>query len=195
MAPRKFNVIIWLVKAAELEDVRKCCLERLAGLRFDLIYSLPYAMCLSTVSEIMSTLNIEDDQSIIATSRFSSIGVAEPEELAEVQKRVAEFVRKTPVTVDVWQELAPDYVERATKKAKASIAATFTDLSKKPSNSFTLLVVSNDRLPLLELLTIPLSKSMKVPTEGEVVQLRFDVTAEGRKISTKLMFSALETLE
>ena len=195
MAPRKFNVIIWLVKAAELDDVKRCCLERLAGLRFDLIYSLPYAMCLSTVSEIMSTLNIEDDQSIIATSRFSSIGVAEPEELAEMQRRVTEFVKKTPITVDVWQEVAPEYVERATKKAKASISATFMELSKKASNSFSLLVISNDRLPLLELLTIPLNKGLKIPTEGEVVQFRFDVSVEGRKISTKLMFSALETAE
>jgi hypothetical protein len=195
MPPRKFNVIIWLVKAAELDDVKKCCLEKLAGLRFDLIYSLPYAMCLNTVSEIMTSLEIEDDQSIIATSRFSSIGVASPEELEVMLKKVADFVKKTPITVDVWQEVAPDYVEPAIKKAKNSIAATFMDLSKKPSSSLSLLVISNDRLPLLELLTIPLNKGLRVPLPGELVQLRFEVQTEGRKVHAKLVYARHEALE
>lgn len=194
MPPRKINVIVWLVKAAELEDVHKCCLNKLIGLRFDLIYSLPYAMCLNTVSEIMSTLEIEDDQSIVATSRFSSIGLIPGEEMALLQKRVADFVKETSITVDVWQEVAPDFVDLAVHKATTSLASTFIELAKKPSSFFNLMVINNDRLPLLELLTIPLNKGLKIPQEGEVVQLRFEVQLEGKKINVKLVYAALESM-
>jgi hypothetical protein len=193
MPSKKFNVVVWLVKAAELEDIHKCCLTKLVGLRFDLIYSLPYAMCLNTVSEIMSTLEIEDDQNIVATSRFSSIGLVSPNEMALLQKRVTDFVKKTTVTVDVWQEVAPEFVSLAVRKAKSSIASTFGELAKKPSNFFNLMVINNDRMPLLELLTIPLNKGLRIPTEGEIVQLRFDVVVEGKKINAKLVYAALES--
>lgn len=194
MPTRKINVIIWLVKAAELEDIHKCCLTKLVGLRFDLIYSLPYAMCLNTVSEIMATLEIEDDQSIVATSRFSSIGLVPPEEMALLQKRVTDFVKETPINVDVWQDVAPEFVDLAVRKAKSSIASTFSELAKKTSNFFNLMVINNDRLPLLELLTIPLNKGLKIPSEGEVVQLRFEVVTEGKKIHAKLVYAALESM-
>jgi hypothetical protein len=193
MPLKKINVVVWLVKAAELEDIHKCCLTKLVGLRFDLIYSLPYAMCLNTVSEIMSTLEIEDDQSIVATSRFSSIGLVPADQMALMQKRVVDFVKETPINVDVWQEVAPEFVALAVRKAKSSIASTFGELAKKPSNFFNLMVINNDRMPLLELLTIPINKSLRVPTAGEIVQLRFDVTVDGKKINAKLVYAALES--
>ena len=160
MAVKKINVIIWLVKAAELDVIKKCCMKKLIGLHFDLIYTLPYAMCLNTVSEIFSTLEIEDDQNIIATSRFSSIGLIPPGEMALMQQRVAGFVKDTPVNVDVWQDVAGTFVDMAVEKAKAGIIKTFAELAKKPSKAFTFLVVNNDRLPLLELLAVPLNTAL-----------------------------------
>jgi hypothetical protein len=56
------------------------------------------------------------------------------------------------------------------------------------------MVINNDRLPLLELLTIPLNKGLKVPGEGEVVQLRFEVIVEGKKINAKLVYASLEIM-
>jgi len=194
MASKKLKVIIWLVKAAELDVIQQCCMKKLIGLHFDLIYTLPYAMCLNTVSEIFSTLEIEDDQNIIATSRFSSIGLIPPGDMSLMQQRVSNFVKETPVTVDVWQDAAGAYVKKAVEKAQNSINKTFLELSKKPSNAFTLLVVSNDRLPLLELLAVPLKTALRIPDEGEVVELRFEGQVDGKEVRSRLVYAAHGTL-
>jgi hypothetical protein len=194
MAPKKINVIIWLVKAAELDVIQTCCMKKLIGLHFDLIYTLPYAMCLNTVSEIFSTLAIEEDQNIIATSRFSSIGLVPPAEMAILQQRVYDFVKKTPVNVDVWRDVAGDYVDLAVRKAQESIVKTFAELSKMPGNAFTLLAVNNDRMPLLELLAEPLNTALRVPKEGEIVELRFEGVVEGKNVRAKLLYAAFGTL-
>lgn len=196
MTVKKINVIIWLVKAAELDVIQKCCMKKLIGLHFDLIYTLPYAMCLNTVSEIFSTLEIEDDQNIIATSRFSSIGLIAPGEMALMQQRVTDFVKDTPVNVDVWKGVAGAFCDIAVEKARASIIKTFAELAKKPStsNSFTLLVVTNDRLPLLELLAAPLDGALRIPDAGEVVEMRFEGLIEGKDLRAKLLYTAHGTL-
>ena len=195
MAPKRINIIIWLVKAAELDVVQKCCMKKLIGLHFDIIYTLPYAMCLNTVSEILSTLDIEEDQKIIATTRFSSIGLVQPEEMALMQQRVADFVKKTPVNVDVWRDVAGNFVDLAVQKAQASIIKTFAEVAKKyPGNAFTLLSVNNDRIPLLELLAEPLRIALRVPTQGEIVELRFEGVVDGKNVRAKLVYAAHGTL-
>jgi len=196
MAPKRINIIIWLVKAAEQDVVQTCCKKKLIGLHFDIIYTLPYAMCLNTVSEILSTLDIEDDQKIIATTRFSSIGLAQPEEMESMQQRVADFVKKTPVNVDVWRAVAGNFVDLAVQKAQSSIIKTFAELAKKyPGNAFTLLAVNNDRIPLLELLAEPLKIALRVPTQGEIVELRFEGVVDGKNVSAKLVYAAHGTPE
>lgn len=194
MAPKKMNVVIWLVKAAELDVIKKCCMKKLIGLHFDLIYTLPYAMCLNTVSEIISNLEIEEDQNIIATSRFSSIGLLASAEMAAMQQRLADFVKKTPVNVDIWREVAGDFVDLAIQKAQASIIKTFAELSKQPGNAFTLLAVNNDRIPLLELLAEPLCLALRIPKEGEIVEFRFEGVVEGKSTRAKLVYAAHGTL-
>jgi len=196
MASKKINVIIWLVKAAELDVIQKCCMKKLIGLHFDIIYTLPYAMCLNTVSEIIATLEIEEDQNIIATSRFSSIGLIPPAEMALMQQRVAGFVKKTPVNVDVWRDVAGKYVDLAVQKAQAGIIKTFAELAKKwPGKAaFTLLAVNNDRMPLLELLAEPLDMALRIPQAGEIVELRFEGVVEGKDVRAKLVYAAFGTL-
>ncbi len=194
MAAKKMKVLIWLVKAAELDVVQKCCMKKLIGLHFDFIYTLPYAMCLNTVSEIFSTLEIEEDQNIIATSRFSSVGLIPPAEMVLMQRRVTNFVKKTPVNVDVWKDVAEKYFELAIQKAQASIIKTFAELAKRPGNAFTLLAVNNDRMPLLELLAEPLNIALRIPAEGEIVELRFEGAVEGNNVRAKLVYAAHGTL-
>ncbi len=194
MAAKKMKVLIWLVKAAELDVVQKCCMKKLIGLHFDFIYTLPYAMCLNTVSEIFSTLEIEEDQNIIATSRFSSVGLIPPAEMALMQQRVTNFVKKTPVNVDVWKDVAEKYFELAIQKAQSSIIKTFAELAKRPGNAFTLLAVNNDRMPLLELLAEPLNIALRIPAEGEIVELRFEGAVEGNNVRAKLVYAAHGTL-
>jgi hypothetical protein len=196
MAPKKINLIVWLVKAAELEVIQTCCMKKLIGLHFDVIYSLPYAMCLNTVSQIFSTLEIEEDQNIIATSRFSSIGLIPPAEMALMQERVAKFAKNTPVNVDIWRDVSGKYVDLAVQKAQAGIVKTFAELAKKwPGNpAYTILAVSNDRMPLLELLAEPLGVALRIPTEGEIVELRFEGVVEGKNARAKLVYAAHGTL-
>ncbi|MDA8413952.1 MAG: hypothetical protein M0023_09215 [Desulfobacteraceae bacterium] len=194
MAPKKMHVIIWLVKAAELDVIRKCCMKLLAGLHFDFIYTLPYAMCLNTVSEILSTLEIEEDQNIISTTRFSSIGLIPPEEMALMQKRLADFVKKSPVTIDVWRNVAANYVDMAVAKAQRGVVKTLAELAKEPGNAFTLLSINNDKIPLLELLGEPLDSALRIPAEGEIVELRFEGVVEGEDVQVKLVYAAHGTL-
>ena len=195
MAAKKINVIIWLIKAAELDVIKTSCQRNLVGLCFDIIYTQPYAMCLNAVSEIIATLGIEEDQRIVATNRFSSAGLVPAEEIGKLQKYVAEFVKNTPVTVDVWQEVATDFTKAAVMKATTSIHATFAELAKKPGNHFTVLVINNDRLPLLELLAGSLNRGLTVPASGEIVQLRFEGSVEGKKTNVKLVYASLEAAE
>jgi hypothetical protein len=194
MPVKKINVIIWLVKAAELDVVKACCMRKLIGLHFDLIYTLPYAMCLNSVSEIISDLEIEEDQNIISTSRFSSIGLVPPVEMAQMQLRVSEFVKKTPITLDVWKDVAGKYFGLAIQKAQASIIKTFAELAKKPGSVFTIMAVNNDRMPLLELLAEPFDPSLRIPSEGEIVELRFEGVVEGKNVRAKLLYAAFGTL-
>jgi hypothetical protein len=196
MPVKKMNVIIWLVKAAELDVIQKCCMKKLIGLHFDVIYTLPYAMCLNTVSEIISDLEIEEDQNIISTSRFSSIGLVPPKEMAVMQQRVSEFVKKTPITLDVWKDVAGSYYAQAVQKAQASIIKTCAELAKKwPGNAaFTVMAVNNDRMPLLELLAEPFDSALRIPAEGEIAELRFEGIVEGRNVRAKLVYAAYGTL-
>ncbi len=195
MAAKKINMTVWLIKAAELDLIRTSSLRNLVGLGFDIIYTQAYAMCLNGVSEIITSLGIEEDQSIVATNRFSSAGVVPAEEIGALQRDVADFVKTTPVTVDVWQAVAGDFVKAAVRKATMGIHATFAELAKKPGNHFTLLVINNDPLPLLELLAAPLHKGLKVPAEGEVVQLRFEGAVDGKRVNARLVYASLETAE
>ena len=195
MAAKKINIIIWLVKAAELDVVQKCCMKKLIGLHFDYIYTLPYAMCLNTVSEIFSTLEIEEDQNITATSRFSSIGLIPPAEMALMQQRVADFVKKTPITLNVWKDVTGKYYDLAVQKAQASIIKTFAEMAKMPGSAHTLLAVNNDRMPLLELLAEPFNAALRIPAEGEICELRFEGIVEGKNVRAKLVYAAHGTLE
>ena len=195
MASKKINVIVWLIKSAELDVVKQSCLSNLVGLHFDLIYTMPYAMCLNTISEIFSTLEIEDDKNIISTSRFSNAGLVTSEEMEVLQSRVANFAKNTPITVDIWQEVAKSYFEMSLRKATAGINKTFAELAKLPGNSFTLLVVNNDRMPLLELMAAPLNKALNIPSDGELVQLRFEGAVGAKKTDIKLVYASLHPVQ
>lgn len=189
------NVIVWLIKSAELDVVKQSCISNLVGLHFDLIYTMPYAMCLNTVSEIFSLLKIEDDKNIISTTRFCNVGLVSREESETLQNRVASFAKETPVSVEVWQEAASNYYAMSVSKATAGINKTFVELAKMRGNSFTVLVVNNDRIPLLELTAAALNKGLNIPSEGELLQLRFEGTAGIRKADAKLVYASLHPVQ
>lgn len=195
MAPRKINIIVWLMKSAERDVVRQSCISNLVGLHFDLIYTMPYAMCLNTISEIFSSLEMEDDKNIISTSRFSNVGLVTGEEMEILQSRVADFAKETPVNVDIWREVAGNYFETTVRKATAGINKMFAELANLPGNSFTVLIVNNDRMPLLELMATSLNKPLTIPSAGELVQLRFEGTIGAKRTDIKLVYASLHPVE
>jgi hypothetical protein len=190
MASKKMNVIVWFMKTAELDVVKQSCISNLVGLHFDFIYTMPYAMCLNTVAEVFSTLKIEDDKNIISTTRFSNVGLIPTEEMATFQNMVANFAKDTPVNAGAWQEVAKSYFELSVGKAIESINKTFAELAKMPGNSFTVLVVNNDRMPLLELLAVPLNRALTIPSEGELLQLRFEGSVGANGATAKLVHAS-----
>ena len=195
MASKKVNVIVWFMKSAENNVVKQSCISNLAGLHFDLIYTMPYAMCLNTVSEIFSTLEIEDDKNIISTNRFNNVGLVSKEEMVTLQNLVADFAKNAPITVGVWQDVAKKYFELAVRKAIESIKKTFAELAKMPGSSFTVLVVNNDKMPLLELWAASLNKGLIIPSEGEVYQLRFEGSVGVKKTTVKLVYASLHPVQ
>ncbi len=190
MASKKMNVIVWLIKSAELDVINQSCLSNLVGQHFDLIYTMPYAMCLNSISEIFSTLNIEDDKNIVCTTRFSNIGLVSKAEMEALQYMVASFSDKTPNNTDFWQKNAENYFELSVDKATASINKTFDELAKMPGNSFTILIVNNDKAPLLELITGALDKTLNFPSKGELLQLRFEGTVGVKNTNAKLVYAS-----
>ncbi|MDD2853676.1 MAG: hypothetical protein PHY09_17460 [Desulfuromonadaceae bacterium] len=195
MAAKKMNVIIWLLKSAEQDVIRQSCLANLVGLHFDLIYTMPYAMCLNTVSEIFSTLAIEDDKNIVSTSRFSNTGLVSVEEIISLEKMVADLVHVTPINIGIWEDAANSFYELSVRKATDSINKTFTELATLPGNSFSILVVNNDKLPLLELLATPLNKSLDIPAKGELMELRFEGMVGINKTSAQLVYASHHPLK
>jgi hypothetical protein len=125
MASKKVNVVVWFMKSAEIDVVKQCCISNLVGLHFDLIYTMPYAMCLNTVSEIFSTLKIEDDKNIISTARFSNVGLVSKEEMVALQNMVANFSKNAPITVGTWQDVAKSYFELSVRLKCRAILLPF----------------------------------------------------------------------
>ncbi|NTV50519.1 MAG: hypothetical protein HGB32_08170 [Geobacteraceae bacterium] len=190
MASKKMNVTVWLIKSAEIDVINQSCLSNLVGQHFDLIYTMPYAMCLNAISEIFSTLKIEDDKNIVCTTRFSNIGLVTKSEMKTLQYMLASFSDKTPNNAETWQKNAKNYFELSVSKATASINKTFDELAKMPGNSFTILVVNNDKMPLLELITGSLDKTLNFPSEGELLQLRFEGTVSTKNANAKLVYAS-----
>jgi hypothetical protein len=195
MASKKVNVVVWLMKSAEIDVVKQSCISNLVGLHFDLIYTMPYAMCLNTVSEIFSTMKIEDDKNIISTTRFSNVGLVSKEEMVTLQNMAANLAKNAPMTVGTWQEVAKSYFELSVRKAIVSIKKTFAELAKMPGNSFSVLVVNNDKMPLLELWAAAINKELIIPSEGELLQLRFEGSVGVKKVNAKLVYASLHPVQ
>lgn len=195
MVSKKVNVIVWLMKSAEIDVIKQSCITNLVGLQFDSVYTMPYAMCLNAVEVIFSTLGIGDNTEIISTNRFCNVGLASEDETVNIQSMIASLPKDVPVNVGVWREVAKSYFEMSVRKAIKSINNTFAELTKMPGKTFTILVVNNDKLPLLELLAAALNKELNIPTEGEVLELRFERSAEVNKGNAKLVYASFHSVQ
>lgn len=171
---RKFTVCIYLVKAAELDIIRKTARNLLRGLQFTTVYTPHFAMCTDTLSEIMLATSTElvETKSVM---RFSCSGLCPKQELHAVRDRMDELCCHRAETVGAWYEFEPEYFARAAAKANQSVQKTVKELSRKADNAFNIMIINNDSVPLLELVAPEEYNQLAIARPGDLIQFRYEV--------------------
>jgi hypothetical protein len=171
---RNFFVSIYFVKAAELNVIRKTAIKLLRGLHFTVVYTPHFAMCTDNLSEIMLATSAEvvETRSVM---RFSCSGLFPKPEMKKIRAQMDECCRRTLDTVGLWCKKQPVYFDKAATKANNSLQKTLKEISCQSGNSFNVMIINNDSLPLLELLASKEYSSLEVAQPGEVIQFRYEV--------------------
>jgi hypothetical protein len=178
---RNFNVIIYLVKAAELDVIRRTARNLLRGLPFTTIYTPHFAMCTDNLSEILLATAAEQVETK-SVMRFCCSGLYPKAELNATRLRMNDHCSHFPETVGLWKELEPEYFDRAAAKANLSLQKTLKELGRKPGSSFTIMIINNDTLPLFELLASKEYNQLEIARPGDVIQFRYEVAECSRRI-------------
>lgn len=177
---RTFNVCMYLVKAAELDIIRKTARKLLRGLPFTTAYTPHFAMCTDTLSEIMLVTGTEEIETK-SVMRFSCSGLYSKQKLAvmraDMDGRCCGFE-----SVGSWYQHEPEYFDRAAAKANQSVQKTLKEISLKPGNSFNVMVINNDILPLLELVATKEYNQLAIARPGDIIQFRYEVAIGFRNI-------------
>lgn len=171
---RTFTVCIYLVKAAELNIIRKTARELLRGLQFTTVYTPYFAMCTDTLSEIMLATGTEQVETK-SVMRFSCSGLFPRAELKAMRARMDELCRLRTETVGDWYDNEPDYFARAAAKANQSVQKTVKELSRKHDSTCNIMIINNDTLPLLELVAPEEYNQLAIARPGDVIQFRYEV--------------------
>jgi len=171
---RTFFVCIYFVKAAELNVIRKAAIQLLRGLQFAAVYTPHFAMCTDSLSEILLVTNapVSATKSVM---RFSCSGLFPKAEMKKIREQVDESRRHAPDTVGLWCKNQPEYFDKAATKANQSLQKTLKELSSQPGDSFNVMIINNDNLPLLELLASKDYNRLEVAHPGDVIQFRYEV--------------------
>ena len=149
---RKFFVSIYLVKAAELNVIRKTAIKLLRGLNFAVVYTPHFAMCTDNLSEIMLATNAEvaETRSVM---RFSCSGLFPKPEMKKIRSQMDECSRRTLDTVGLWCKSQPGFFDKAATKANNALQKTLKEISCRSGDSFNVMILNNDNLPMLEEMT------------------------------------------
>lgn len=171
---RNFFVCIYLVKAAELDVIRKTAVKLLRGLNFTAVYTPHFAMCTDCLSEIMLVTNAEvaDTRSVM---RFSCSGLFPKPEMKKIRTQMDECSRRSLDTVGLWCKNQPGYFDKAATKANNSLRKTLKEIGCLAGNSFNVMIINNDNLPMLELLASKDYNRLEVAHPGDVIQFRYEV--------------------
>jgi hypothetical protein len=178
---RNYSVCIYLVKAAERDVVRETARALLRGIRFSAVYTPHFAMCTDTLSEILLTTGM-DAVETRSVMRFCCSGLFPRPELNALRARMDEHCRCRPETVGLWFHQEPEYFDRAAAKANQSLQKTLKEVGRQPGESFNVMVVNNDTLPLLELVASEEYDQLPVARPGDLVQFRYEVAVGYRGI-------------
>lgn len=178
---RTFYVCMYLVKAAELEMIRKTARELLRGLQFATAYTPHFAMCTDNLSEIMLATGTEQVETK-SVMRFSCSGLYPKLELKEIRARMDKLCCYRTETVGDWYDNEPEYFARAAAKANQSVQKTFKEIGRKQGNAFNVMIINNDMLPLLELVAPEEYNQLAIARPGEIIQFRYEVATSFRGI-------------
>jgi hypothetical protein len=178
---RNFIVCIYFVKAAELNVIRKTAINLLRGLNLATVYTPHFAMCTDNLSEIMLATNADvvETRSVM---RFSCSGLFPKPEMKKIRAQMEDCRRFSPETVGLWRETEPDYFDRAAAKANQSLQKTLKEIGCKSGNTFNVMIINNDTLPLLELLVPKDYNNLEIAHPGDVIQFRYEVAIAPRNI-------------
>jgi len=178
---RNFNVCIYLVKAAELDVIRRTARELLRGLQFTTVYTPHFAMCTDNLSEIMLATGTEQIETK-SVMRFSCSGLCPKQELKAMRARMDDLCCHCPETVGSWYKHEPEYFDMAAAKANQSVQKTLKEIGRKPGNAFNVMIINNDILPLLELVAPEEYNRLAIARPGDVIQFRYEVAIGYRSI-------------
>jgi len=171
---RNFYVCIYFVKAAELNVIRKAARQLLRGLNFASVYTPHFAMCTDTLSEILLTTNasVAETRSVM---RFSCSGLFPKAEMKKIREEMDECSRHSLDTVGLWCKNQPGYFDKAATKANNSLQKTLKEIGGQSGDSFNILIINNDNLPMLELLASKDYNCLEIAHPGDVIQFRYEV--------------------
>ena len=171
---RTFFVCLYLVKAAELNVIRRAAIQMLRGLNFAVVYTPHFAMCTDSLSEIMLVTNapVSETRSVM---RFSCSGLFPKAEMKKIRAQLDEIRCHAPDTVGLWCKHQPEYFDKAATKANQSLQKTLKEISSRPGDSFNVMIINNDNLPMLELLASKDYNLLEVAHPGDVIQFRYEV--------------------
>jgi hypothetical protein len=174
LAMRKFFVCLYLVKAAELNVIRRTAMKLLRGLNFTAVYTPHFAMCTDNLSEIMlaTSAGVVEARSVM---RFSCSGLFPQPEMKKIRAQMDECCRHSLDTVELWCKNQPGYFDKAATKANNSLQKTLKEISSQSGNSFNVMIINNDSLPMLELLASKDYNCLEVAHPGDVIQFRYEV--------------------
>ena len=178
---RNFKVCIYLVKAAELEVIRRTTRELLRGLKFTTIYTPHFAMCTDTLSEILLGTSTEPVETK-SVMRFSCSGLYPRQELKAMRAHMDDLCRHRHETVGMWYKHEPHYFDKAAEKANQALQKTLKEIGRKQGESFNIMIINNDILPMFELVAPGDYNQLEIARPGDVIQFRYEVAIGFRSI-------------
>lgn len=178
---RTFIVCFYFVKTAELDVIRRKAVKLLRGLNFAAVYTPHFAMCTDNLSEIMLATNAEVAETRSAM-RFSSSGLCPKPEMKKIRAQMDESCRHSLDTVGLWCEHQADYFDKAATKANQALQKTLKEIGCQSGNSFNVMILNNDTLPMFELLASKDYNDLEIAHPGDVIQFRYEVVTCPRSI-------------
>jgi hypothetical protein len=114
--------------------------------------------------------------------RFSCSGLFPKPELLRLRTLMNMVCQQGAETVGRWCATTPAYFEKAAAKVNQSLHKTFKEIAGKSGDTFNIMVLNNDTLPMFELIALPEYHDLEVARPGEISLFRYEVGVGYRNI-------------